>query len=134
MQSASSNSSSSSTTTRVRAREGAAENMDVCLGIDPHDREILEDAYMDNIGQRMPPVVCRTLMCDYAAGMQTDVMLAAIEATGLAPRPSAPYLLAILRRYMADGVLTGADLLRDEQCHEEWRAREADRRWRLEPR
>lgn len=49
------------------------------------------------------------------AGLDAGAVLDAIEQTAMAPRPSHPYLAAILRRYAAQGVTTAEAALADRQ-------------------
>ena len=53
------------------------------------------------------PVIMLMERC-MRAGMEPDVILAAIEATGWAMRPSPQYLRAILTRCLREGIMTAA--------------------------
>lgn len=70
--------------------------------------------YFEAVGYEMQPFVER-MCCEYMArGMELAVILHAIELTGWAPRPSAHYLRAILRRYEDSEIYTEGDVERDE--------------------
>ena len=84
-------------------------------------------AYEQNVG-RWDLKAQQILSRAYASGMEEAVLLAAIEATGWAPRPSKQYLAAILRRYMAAGIKTYEDVLRDEDEFEQFKQSDLRRR------
>ena len=80
----------------ARARAYAREDMDA-----------LADAYCDALGRdRCPRSVMADMIAAMDAGMQPAVIIAALEATIDAPRPSWAYARAILRRCAAEGVYT----------------------------
>lgn len=100
--------SSPSSTTCARARARAREIVTV------EDRMEVRTLYFEAVGYEMQPFVER-MCCEYMArGMELAVILHAIELTGWAPRPSAHYLRAILRRYEDNGIVNEADVERDE--------------------
>ncbi|MDO4357193.1 MAG: hypothetical protein Q4E13_11855 [Clostridia bacterium] len=105
---------------RAHAREGL-------LTIE--EQSAIEEAYYDALGERIPAIVCREVLRSLRMGMQIEVILSAMNDTALARRPTARYLLAILRRYQLSDILTADDLARDRAIHE--RHMEAERnRWR----
>ena len=69
----------------------------------PDDCELLREAYKDNIGP-MTAAPAHILEDAFSAGLEVDELLMAIEETGLASRPSAYYLRAILRNWAQNGV------------------------------
>lgn len=100
--------SSTSSTTCARARARAREFVTV------EDRMEVRTLYFEAVGYEMQPFVER-MCCEYMArGMELAVILHAIELTGWAPRPSAHYLRAILRRYEDNGIMNESDVERDE--------------------
>lgn len=100
--------SSPSSTTCARARARAREIVTV------EDRMEVRTLYFEAVGYEMQPFVER-MCCEYMArGMELSVILHAIELTGWAPRPSAHYLRAILRRYEDSEIYTEGDVERDE--------------------
>lgn len=100
--------SSPSSTTCARARARAREIVTV------EDRMEVRTLYFEAVGYEMQPFVER-MCCEYMArGMELAVILHAIELTGWAPRPSAHYLRAILRRYEDSEIYTEGDVERDE--------------------
>ena len=108
--------STSSSTSRAcaRARE---ENYDPPQ-LPPVERlHQTRNLYQENIG-RMSPQVGRTIERYLLAGMQLEVIEEAIAVTSWAPRPSPNYLMAILRRYIDDHVMTLDDLIQDRIRHE----------------
>ena len=99
---------SSSTTARAHARESESRLITV------EDLAQLRAAYLEAVGQRMQPMVER-MVCDVIGrGMELAVVLHAVEITGWAPRPSAHYLRAVLRRYEDCEIQTEGDVERDE--------------------
>ena len=100
--------SSPSSTTCARARVRAREIVTV------EERMEVRTLYFEAVGYEMQPFVER-MCCEYMArGMELAVILHAIELTGWAPRPSAHYLRAILRRYEDSEIYTEGDVERDE--------------------
>ena len=98
--------SSPSSTPCARAREGGFVSVE--------ERMQIRGMYYDATGYEMQPFVER-MVCEYLGrGMELEVILHAIELTGWAPRPSAHYLRAILRRYEDNDIWTEADVERDE--------------------
>lgn len=94
---------SSTTCARARARIVTCE-----------DRYDIRTLYREAVGYEMQPFV-EKMCCDYILqGMEKEVVMHAIELTGWAPRPSAHYLRAILRRYEDSEIFTEGDVERDE--------------------
>lgn len=122
-------SSTSSTSSRVRAcaraREAAPE-------LPPIERlHQTRELYESNIG-RMTPAIANMIERCLLAGMEPDVVDAAIAKTGWARRPSPNYLAAILRRYSSEDIKTIDDLMQDEARYEamkEQRRAERAARW-----
>lgn len=87
----------------------------------PEDlREEIMEAYEYAVGGDMPVVVQRAIVTYYCrCGMAGEVIVDAIQQTGLAPRPSPRYLMAILRRYAQRGILDREALDDDIRKHEE---------------
>lgn len=108
--------STSSSTSRACAR--AREENYAPPQLPPVERlHQTRDLYQENIG-RMSPQVGRTIERYLLAGMQLEVIEEAIAETSWAPRPSPNYLMAILRRYMDDHVMSLDDLIQDRIRHE----------------
>ena len=122
--------SSTSSTSRARAR--AREERVDTPELPPIERlRQTRDIYEANIG-RMNPQVGRAIERLLLAGMELEVIEEAIGETGWARRPSANYLMAILRRYVDAEIFTLDDLITDRARHEaEKEARRARRaaRW-----
>ena len=122
--------SSTSSTSRARAR--AREERVDTPELPPIERlRQTRDIYEANIG-RMNPQVGRAIERFLLAGMELEVIEEAIGETGWARRPSANYLMAILRRYVDAEIFTLDDLIADRVRHEaEKEARRARRaaRW-----
>lgn len=122
--------SSTSSTSRARAR--AREERVDTPELPPIERlRHTRDIYEANIG-RMNPQVGRAIERFLLAGMELEVIEEAIGETGWARRPSANYLMAILRRYIDAEIYTLDDLITDRARHEaEKEARRARRaaRW-----
>lgn len=123
---------STSSTSRVRVRACAREAAADSPELPPIERlHQTRDLYEANIG-RMNPQVGRAIERFLLAGMQLEVIEEAIGETGWARRPSANYLMAILRRYIDAEIYTLNDLIDDRARHEaEKEARRARRaaRW-----
>lgn len=99
--------SSPSSTTCARARARARI-------VTVEDRFDMRTLYREAVGYEMQPFV-EKMCCDYILqGMEKEVVMHAIELTGWAPRPSAHYLRAILRRYEDSEIYTEGDVERDE--------------------
>ena len=122
--------SSTSSTSRARAR--AREKRVDTPELPPIERlRQTRDIYEANIG-RMNPQVGRAIERFLLAGMELEVIEEAIGETGWARRPSANYLMAILRRYVEAEIFTLDDLIADRARHEaDKQARQARRaaRW-----
>ena len=129
---ATTSSSTSTSTSRARARACAREAAADSPELPPIERlHQTRDLYEANIG-RMNPQVGRAIERFLLAGMQLEVIEEAIGETGWARRPSANYLMAILRRYIDAEIYTLDDLIDDRARHEaEKEARRARRaaRW-----
>lgn len=67
------------------------------------DQQLLLEAYNDNIGE-MTGAAAKLLERAFDSGLTVDELVMAIEETGLAPRPSAYYLKAILENWARNGV------------------------------
>ena len=67
------------------------------------DQQLLKEAYCDNIGT-MTGAAAKLLERAFDSGLSVDELVMAIEETGLAPRPSAYYLKAILENWARNGV------------------------------
>lgn len=67
------------------------------------DQQLLKEAYCDNIGT-MTGAAAKLLESAFDSGLSVDELVMAIEETGLAPRPSAYYLKAILENWARNGV------------------------------
>ena len=123
---------STSSTSRARARACAREAAAESPELPPIERlHQTRDIYEANIG-RMNPQVGRAIERFLLAGMELEVIEEAIGETGWARRPSANYLMAILRRYVDAEIFTLDDLIADRARHEaDKQARQARRaaRW-----
>ena len=92
---------------RARAREERVDTPE----LPPIERlRQTRDIYEANIG-RMNPQVGRAIERFLLAGMELEVIEEAIGETGWARRPSANYLMAILRRYVDAEIFTLDDLI-----------------------
>lgn len=69
----------------------------------PETCELILRAYRENIGPEITGAVAKIIEDAISSGMDIDTVIMAIEETGLAPRPSAFYLRAILRNWAMDG-------------------------------
>ena len=67
------------------------------------DQQLLKEAYCDNTGT-MTGAAAKLLESAFDSGLTVDELVMAIEETGLAPRPSAYYLKAILENWARNGV------------------------------
>lgn len=67
------------------------------------DQQLLLEAYNDNIGQ-MTGVAARMIEQAFENGLEVEEIVMAIEETGLASRPSAYYLRAVLQNWAETGV------------------------------
>lgn len=65
--------------------------------------ERIAQTYMDNIAPEITAAAAHIIEDALRAGMDADTVILAIEETGLAPRPSAFYLRAILRNWAMTG-------------------------------
>ena len=81
----------------------------------PEDMEMIRDAYLDNIGP-MTGAVAKLIETAIDHGLTAKEVVMAIEETGLAPRPSAYYLKAILENWAQNGV-TVSKLRREVQAN-----------------
>lgn len=99
---------SSTSTTCARARARARRIVTV------EDRYDIRTLYREAVGYEMQPFVEKMCVDYLLQGMEKEVVLHAIELTGWAPRPSAHYLRAILRRYEDSEIYTEGDVERDE--------------------
>lgn len=118
--------STSTTTTETRSRACSSDR----------DLMAIMEAYEQFIGP-MNGAIQRIIGIALGAGMQAAVVLEAINTTAWAPRPSARYLAAILRRYQAQGISTIEDVMRDNDRFEQRvnsLKRRRDARWYDEPR
>ena len=78
-------------------------------------RQIIAEEYQGVLHTQITmPVIMLMERC-MTAGMEPEVILAAIEATGWARRPSPQYLRAILTRCLREGILTAAAWEHHEQ-------------------
>lgn len=93
--------SSSTSSTRVRAR--AREEL----------RELVED-YARYVDQ--PDRYVIRMMAEALEDMEADVIRSAIRDTGKAKRPSKRYLEFILDRYVAEGISTIEDVIKDKDA------------------
>ena len=99
-------SAGSSTTTRACARARARENRAAML----HGQYVDCCEYYARAFQRSPaPAVLREFATRIKGGMSADVIIAAIDDTMMAPRPSWAYLAAIFRRCDLENIKTMAD-------------------------
>ena len=69
----------------------------------PADYEAIREAYTDNIGP-MTGAAAKLIEKALDGGLKVEEVIMAIEETGLAPRPSAYYLKAILENWVECGV------------------------------
>lgn len=76
----------------------------VCI-ISPEDGERICRAYTENVGT-MTSAVAGIITAAVKDGLTVDNIIMAINETGLAPRPTAYYLRAILRNWCQYGVTT----------------------------
>lgn len=104
-----------SSTTGARARAREAE-------ISPDDLERIRRAYVGVIG-RLTEYTAREIEEALKAGMAPEVVVAAIEATAKAPRPSFAYLRAVLRRWARDGLWTMTELVADQDRYQAQKAK-----------
>lgn len=65
--------------------------------------ELIGKAYRENIGPQITAAVARMIEDALRSGMDVDTVVMAIEETGLAPRPSAFYLRAVLKNWAMEG-------------------------------
>ena len=71
--------------------------------LSPEDGSRIRDAYLDNIGP-MTSAAANMIEHFFAEGIEADEIIMAIDDTGLAPRPSALYLRAIMSNWITQGV------------------------------
>lgn len=115
--------SSTSTSSTSRACARAREDGEIRSPCEPPELPPIERLYQtrriyeDNIGP-MPPAVGHMIERYLLNGMAIEVIEEAIGQTGWAPRPSANYLAAILRRWMRDGIKDLGALIKDQARHE----------------
>ena len=98
----------STSTTCARARVRAREIVTV------EDRMEIRTTFREAVGYEMQPFVEKMCVECMTRGMTVPVIIHAIELTGWAPKPSAHYLRAILRRYEDSEIYTEEDVERDE--------------------
>lgn len=95
-------SSSTSTTTTVATEPGVSSSR---ATVDYAWNQIIA-AYCRTINQNMSMQVAH-MIADYMRwGIESDVIIEAINETGFAPKPSPQYLRAILRRCTNQGIMT----------------------------
>lgn len=73
--------------------------------VSAEDGERIFTAYTENVGM-MTEAVSKLILTAIHDGLTVDNIIMAIEETGLAPRPTAYYLRAILRNWCQYGVTT----------------------------
>lgn len=78
------------------------------------DKIAICSAYRANLGRDLNARVASLIGALVRGGMEPDVIVHAIEQTGMAPRPTPWYLRAILARYEAEGLQTMAQVVQDE--------------------
>lgn len=105
---------------RARAREDA--------GLCEEDLAVLDDAYYDAFRRSAPFTVQSIWQRYHSVGMETALMLQAIDETMLAPYPSPRYMIAVLGRWMRDGILTEAQRSAEQERREAWIAAQHRRR------
>ena len=71
--------------------------------LSPEDGERIRDEYLDNIGP-MTSAAANMIENFFAEGIEVEEIIMAIHDTGLASRPSAYYLRAILQNWITQGV------------------------------
>lgn len=76
--------------------------------------ERIAKAYAESISTEIPPMAARMMEQVLREGMKPDCLIAAINDTGWAQRPSPQYLRAILRRCREQGIKT-IDQYRESQ-------------------
>ena len=97
--------------------------------ITPDDLMAIRDAYVTYVGQPMTAMVAREVEAALADGMRPSVVIEATRVTGDAPRPTPYYMLAVLRRWLRDGILTDDALAADKAAYEQQRAAMPDKAW-----
>ena len=113
-----SSSSSSTTTTTVATEPG--------VHLDQEDLRTIRERYVEVIGP-INMVIAGHIERYLKQGMSADCVLYAIDQTGIAPRPSAHYLIAILSRMARQGIMTMADELASIAQRDAERAAKRDR-------
>lgn len=103
---------------RARAREGISEI----------DLETLNESYFEAFRRSAPAPIVAVWQRYSVAGMETSLFLRAIDETLLAPYPSPRYMLAVLGRWMRDGILTDYQRAAEQERREAWIARQHQRR------
>lgn len=73
--------------------------------------EKVKDAYQDVLGRPMPRFVEREITGLLHAGVELDMVLAVIEYTACAPRPSWAYARTVLIRNEERGIRTASDFV-----------------------
>lgn len=73
--------------------------------------------YTRSFRRGIVPVIQRDIATRIKAGMAAEVIMAAMDETQTAPRPSWAYCAAILRRCDLEGIKTKADWIRSKEQH-----------------
>lgn len=121
----SSSSSTSSSTSRSTSISGSSSTTTTAINTHPGV------SYFDEVFERLGPIYENCVLSPMTAtvmwkvkeymedyGLTYEVIEAAIYDTGLAPRPSARYLLAILDRCAMDEICTLEDWKEEKRKHE----------------
>lgn len=77
--------------------------------LSPDQWEQLSEYYTENIGRFTRPVIDMIRYANNNGHMTYGAIMKAMEATALAPRPTAYYLQAVLQRAIGDSIETEED-------------------------
>ena len=97
--------------------------------LDPYDLSLIRDCYTDSIGS-LTGAIAYYIEGKMKRGMETEVILDAIEQTGWARRPSPHYFRAILDRLEEQGIKTSRQLSDDKMRRYREREEANSRQWR----
>ena len=96
--------------------------------LSPMDMEAIRQTYNDILGT-LNFIKARDIEWAIRSGLKAGAILDAIEQTAMAHRPSHPYLVAILERYISYGIHTREDAERDRIAHKARRDAANRERW-----
>ena len=91
--------------------------------------DTLAARYEANVGNGITPGIGKVILAAREQGVSFEMILNAIDETGMARRPSAHYLRAILERYIAEGIYTTQDYQRDQRRRKERAASRSTERY-----